>query len=769
MKRNNRLRTVVCGSRFGQFYLEALQALPEQFELAGLLAKGSERSQKCADRYGIPLYTEAEQLPDDIDLACVVLRSGVMGGSGTEVSLQLLARGIHVVQEQPVHHKDLAACLRAARQHGAHFQIGDLYVHLPAVRRFIACARAMLEQQRALYLDAACATQVSFPMMHILLEALPAIRPWKMNHMMKDEGPFQVLTGLLGQIPITVRAHNEVDPQDPDNYLHLLHHITIGVEGGSLSLVDTHGPVVWHPRLHVPDCDNIPGELSTEPPAHLLAYSTQILGPSAPISYKEILLRQWPQAIGRDLLAMRNMILGNAAADTRAQQELLCSRQWHELTHALGYPVLRSNRSHQPLSVDRLIEAASTIVEDVEERSEPASPANTESDVFTCTASAEGEIQDMDAGQVRECVERLDEAALASMLFALQSQGALTTTEHEYSEAELFSVLKVAPRHRHVIGRWLQILTERGYLKQHEGYFQCTDPVTPDRVSQSWDLAKKAWNGKLGSPVIIDYLMSNAEQLPQLMSSAQQAALLLFPEGRMDVAHALYRDTKMARYLNKSVAEAVIRIAAGKRAASNGPSKDSLRIVEIGAGTGATTDAVVQRLQTLVSEGLRPEYLFTDISHFFLAAARERFKDCPWMHFQIIDMDQRLMGQGLTPESADIVIAAGMLNNARDTDKVIQGLMQSLVPGGWMLITEPIREFTEMLISQAFMMTRPEDDRQRSNTTFMSVKQWLDVFYQAGAREVAALPDEQHPLAPLGQKLFVVRKGTDAEMQPHFV
>lgn len=107
-----KIRTLVCGSRFGQFYLEAVKALPEQFELVGLLAKGSERSRQCAARFGVPLYTDAAQLPGGIDLACVVLRSGVMGGGGSELALALLERGISVLQEHPVHHKDMAACMK---------------------------------------------------------------------------------------------------------------------------------------------------------------------------------------------------------------------------------------------------------------------------------------------------------------------------------------------------------------------------------------------------------------------------------------------------------------------------------------------------------------------------------------------------------------------------------------------------------------------------------------------------------------------------------
>ncbi|MNN29471.1 hypothetical protein D3C81_1430740 [compost metagenome] len=110
-----------------------------------------------------------------------------------------------------------------------------------------------------------------------------------------------------------------------------------------------------------------------------------------------------------------------------------------------------------------------------------------------------------------------------------------------------------------------------------------------------------------------------------------------------------------------------------------------------------------------------------------------------------------------------------MLNNARVTDAVVREMMGCLAADGWMLITEPTREYTEMLISQAFMMTRPEDDRKNSDSTFMSVEQWLEVLRRAGALQVKVLPDPDHVLDALGQKLFIVRKGTHAEMQPYFM
>ncbi|MCD6257467.1 methyltransferase [Candidatus Aerophobetes bacterium] len=750
MKRN-RLRAIVCGSTFGQFYLEALRRLPEQFELVGLLARGSERSKKCAEYYGINLYADIDQLPGDIDLACVAVRSTVLGGKGTDLSLKLLSRGVHTIQELPVSEKEIISCLRIAQQNKRYFWIANLYNHLPSVQRFIACIQAMLEQQNALYVDVSCSIHVTYPIIHILLEILPSAHLWKISGVAKSKGPFQVVTGEIGDTPVILRVHNEIDPENPNNYIHLLFSITVGVEDGRLVLVDTHGPVFWHPSLY-PPLEKLASEILTEAenPAHLSKNTTEVLGPMPSLSCGDVLLKQWPCAIGHNLLTMRKGILEGISDNAVMQRELRCSHLWQSLTDSLGYPLLRPVCKHSPLSANFLKEIALSIPEYSEERSDQTIRMKSEEDVFTCTEIAEDELEGVDANLIKEFVKRIDEAVLFSMLFALQFQGTLINPRHEYSKSEILSTANVAPRHHNLILRWLRILTERGYIRQCGESFLGTDPLTLDMVRWRWNLVKGFSNvNKLTSPLCIDYLVSHVEQLPQLMSGRQQPVLLLFPEGRTDIANALYRDTITARYLNKSVAEVVVRIA---------DRRDSLRILEVGAGTGATTNVVVHRLNTSISKQIKLDYLFTDISKFFLAAAREHFKDCSWMRFQIVDIDKNLFEQGLKPESVDIVIAAGVLNNARDINKTVRGLMQILTPGGWMLITEPTREMLEILISQAFMMTPPEDDRKNTNTTFLSTEQWLKVFYQAGAEKAVALPSDEHILAPLGQKLFIVKK-----------
>ncbi|MYX22215.1 Gfo/Idh/MocA family oxidoreductase, partial [Streptomyces sp. SID8380] len=140
------MRVLVCGTNFGRFYAEAVRARPG-FVLAGVLSRGSAASRALAERHGVPHHTEVGTLPDDIDLACVAVGSTISGGEGTELALALLDRGVHVLQEHPVHLDEMTRCLRLARRRGVHYRVNTHYPHVAPVRRFLAAARRLRERQ----------------------------------------------------------------------------------------------------------------------------------------------------------------------------------------------------------------------------------------------------------------------------------------------------------------------------------------------------------------------------------------------------------------------------------------------------------------------------------------------------------------------------------------------------------------------------------------------------------------------------------------------
>ena len=95
-------RVLIVGAKFGEMYLNAFMQPPEGLELVGLLAQGSARSRELAHAFGIPLYTSPEQITRMPDIACIVVRSTVAGGTGTQLARHFLTRGVHVIQEHPL-------------------------------------------------------------------------------------------------------------------------------------------------------------------------------------------------------------------------------------------------------------------------------------------------------------------------------------------------------------------------------------------------------------------------------------------------------------------------------------------------------------------------------------------------------------------------------------------------------------------------------------------------------------------------------------------
>lgn len=221
-----KLRVIVCGSTFGQYYIRALQTVPDEFEVVGLLANGSNRSKLCADFYHVPLYTQIEDIPE-VDIACVVIRSRAVGGSGTDIAEYFLNKKVHVIQEQPIHPKDMEVCYRAAKKNHVLFQMGDLYPNLIEVKNFIKCARYLNKKENPLYLRASFSPQVSYPAIDIISRIVPSIHTWKIKSITKELGPFDILMGEIGKTPIFIEYHNQVDPRDPDNYMHLEQSIKI--------------------------------------------------------------------------------------------------------------------------------------------------------------------------------------------------------------------------------------------------------------------------------------------------------------------------------------------------------------------------------------------------------------------------------------------------------------------------------------------------------------------------------------------------------------
>lgn len=356
-------KVVVCGTAFGRIYLRAVAASPSA-DLAGVLSRGSAASRACADEYGVPCYTDPAQLPPDIDTACVVVRAGVAGGDGADLARRLLACGVHVLQEHPLHQDELAACLRTAREHRTAYRVNAFYPHLPPVRRFLAAAAAVRDRQRPLFVDAVCGGQVLYPLLDVLARAVGGPRPWyfsdpgqvppELAALADTVPPYTSVSGVLGGVPLALRVQNQISPADPDNHALLLHRVTIGFEGGVLALADTHGPVLWSPRLHS-HRDHEGRLVLTGPGTERLDVPATELLTDTPPRLRTVLDEMWPAAARQALEEFLDERADPAAGSRAGQWALTVTRLWQDLTGRLGPPELISPSQPEPIDVAGLL------------------------------------------------------------------------------------------------------------------------------------------------------------------------------------------------------------------------------------------------------------------------------------------------------------------------------------------------------------------------------------------------------------------------------
>ncbi|MBH5130535.1 Gfo/Idh/MocA family oxidoreductase [Streptomyces sp. HB-N217] len=353
------LRVLVCGTNFGRFYAEAVRRRPG-YTLAGILSRGSAASRAYAESLGVPFHTDVGDLPDGIDAACVAVGSSISGGRGTELARALMDRGIHVLQEHPVHLTELTGNLTHARRRGVQYRLNTHYPHVAPVRAFVDAARRLVARQRPLFVDAATPVHLMHPLVDILGRATGTLRPWRFADPAPlpagiGPQPFRSLHGVFAGVPLTLRVHHQLDPSDRDNHALHWHRISLGTEGGVLTLADTHGPVLWSPRLHIGRDADRRFVLDGAGTGRLGLGTTAVIGNTG--TFRTVFSDLWPEAIGTALDGLREAVAQGGDALRAGQYELAVCRIWTDLAARLGPPEIVRPATPRPLAVSDVFPA----------------------------------------------------------------------------------------------------------------------------------------------------------------------------------------------------------------------------------------------------------------------------------------------------------------------------------------------------------------------------------------------------------------------------
>lgn len=350
----NKLKVVVCGTGFGRFYIQGITRFTNKYILAGIISRGSDQSKRLAEKLQVPLFDDyTKVIKEDADVVCVVVRTGVVGGKGTEIAKHFLEKGIHVVIEQPIHYKDILECYKLANKNKCTFHVESFYPYLQTANTYIHTANHLLEKAEPIYLETACSLQVLYPLLDVVGRIMGGFKPLKIDYQKTMvHGLFTDLYGEIKGMPWHLRIQNEIDAHNPDNNFYLFHKIQLYTSIGCLEMTESHGDVLWIPKYIIPKDEEGMLDPYLDVTLPMLKLTEQV--GIEPINIGTMFEGVWPKTIAYFLDSVFEIMNSSANNSRVMQHNIETGKLWNEVGRYIGPSTSIETKTIRPLTLKEI-------------------------------------------------------------------------------------------------------------------------------------------------------------------------------------------------------------------------------------------------------------------------------------------------------------------------------------------------------------------------------------------------------------------------------
>lgn len=292
----------------------------------------------------------------------------------------------------------------------------------------------------------------------------------------------------------------------------------------------------------------------------------------------------------------------------------------------------------------------------------------------------------------------------------------------------------VAPRFRPIVRRWVDEVALHDVALRSAG--------SVGSATAAWDEVEvfAAQHGTV--PALTRFFRECCKNLDGLLSGEVTVQEFLFAGGD-DIARDIYAANPASVAINAATAALVADSVTTRRH----------RIMEVGAGTCATTSVVFDALS---SHPL--DYRVTDVSPWFFEQARDRFAGRAGVSYSLYDINSAALGDG----EYDVVVAANVLHNGHRVTDMLRRLASTLRDDGRLVFIETGTEHLPLLASMRFLMDSSSfadetDTRRGTGRMFLTRQEWLGHLRRTGFRDVVSWPPAHHDLAMWDQFVISAR------------
>ncbi|EDV5273673.1 SDR family NAD(P)-dependent oxidoreductase [Salmonella enterica subsp. enterica serovar Mbandaka] len=335
--------------------------------------------------------------------------------------------------------------------------------------------------------------------------------------------------------------------------------------------------------------------------------------------------------------------------------------------------------------------------------------------------------------------QALETRALHGIASTLANHGLFVQERQAVTLEAIYRRLQVLPQFERIVRQWLRALTTAGWLSQDDGNFVCLRPLNDMPAPPA--MPPSAWGDTLAH-----YLDRSVERHAQLLQGTCSALELFFADDYA-ITRALYAQNPAAQCVIRNVAHIVRRLGQSAR-----PER-RLRVMEVGAGTGATTGTVLEALGHRLDT-----YHFTDVSTFFLDEARKRFTGRGELTYGIFDINQPVDYATYPAESHDLVVAAQVMHDASHVVRSLRRIGSLMKPGARLVLIEAThRDSLLQMASVGFIegLGNYQDHRIIDDRAMLNLAQWREALQGSGFSLELAWPEAAD--SPIHQHVIVAR------------
>ena len=342
----------------------------------------------------------------------------------------------------------------------------------------------------------------------------------------------------------------------------------------------------------------------------------------------------------------------------------------------------------------------------------------------------------------------LDQSIAVLLLVQLQTLGIFVTSDAHDAE-HWRQRAGIGERYRRWWQECLAILVEQGHLRRQGATFAVATPIARNRrdaILAAWKDQRDRYLADPERQVQVTLIDDCLLHLPRILTGQLQATDLLFPDGSMDKVEGIYKHNSLADFFNRQLAVQVC--AHIQRLAEAEPGR-ALRILEVGAGTGGTTAALLAALEPWA--GHIGEYCYSDLSRAFLHHGQASFaQGRPYFTTRILDISQ---GHDSVP-AYDVIVATNVLHATGDMRRTLGRVRSLLRNGGLLALNELNRKTCAATVTFGLLdgWWLYDDPALRiPGSPLVAERTWLQLLCSSGFERVLAhIP----PAIALGQQII---------------